>query len=68
MSADYELGEHEQVILLEACRTVDALQQLEDVVNREGVTHMSPQGVRAHPALVEARQQSQRVTLANVDR
>lgn len=61
---DYELGEHEQVILLEACRTVDSLQALEDVVNAEGVTHLSPQGVRAHPALVEARQQ--RVTLAKL--
>ena len=30
----------------------------------EGVTNVSPQGVRAHPALVEARQQ--RVTLAKL--
>lgn len=61
---DYDLGEHEQVILLEACRTVDALQALEDIIVAEGVTNVSPQGVRAHPALVEARQQ--RVTLAKL--
>lgn len=61
---DYELGEHEQAVLLEACRTVDALESLEDIVRAEGVTNLSPQGVRAHPALVEARQQ--RVTLAKL--
>lgn len=61
---EYELAHHELVVLLEAARTVDALQSLEDIVNREGVTNVSPQGVRAHPALVEARQQ--RVTLAKL--
>lgn len=60
----YDLGEHERAVLLEACRTVDALQALEDIVTLEGVTNVSPQGVRAHPALVEARQQ--RVTLAKL--
>lgn len=62
--ADFELGEHELVVLLEAARTVDALQALEDIVTEQGVTNVSPQGVRAHPALVEARQQ--RVTLAKL--
>lgn len=61
---DYELGEHELSILLEASRTVDALDALEKIVRDEGVTNVSPQGVRAHPALVEARQQ--RVTLAKL--
>ncbi|WPU08080.1 hypothetical protein [Pseudarthrobacter oxydans] len=51
-------------ILLEAARTVDALDELEKIVRDEGVTNVSPQGVRAHPALVEARQQ--RVTLAKL--
>ena len=61
---DYELGEHELSILLEAARTVDALDELQRIVREEGVTNVSPQGVRAHPALVEARQQ--RVTLAKL--
>ena len=61
---DYELGEHELSVLLEAARTVDALDQLQAIVRDEGVTNVSPQGVRAHPALVEARQQ--RVTLAKL--
>ncbi|GAA1109934.1 terminase [Arthrobacter flavus] len=61
---DYELGQHELSILLEAARTLDALDELERIVRDEGVTNVSPQGVRAHPALVEARQQ--RVTLAKL--
>lgn len=61
---EFELGEHELSILLEASRTVDALDALQGIVAAEGVTNVSPQGVRAHPALVEARQQ--RVTLAKL--
>lgn len=61
---DYELGQHELTILLEASRTVDALEKLETIVREEGVTTVTPQGVRAHPALVELRQQ--RVTLAKL--
>ena len=64
ITGDFELGQHELSVLLEACRTVDALGALEKIVRDEGVTHQSPQGVRAHPALVEARQQ--RVTLAKL--
>ena len=40
------------------------LAELEKIIRAEGVTNVSPQGVRAHPALVEARQQ--RVTLAKL--
>lgn len=58
------MGEHELSILFEASRTLDALDALEKSVRDEGVTNVSPQGVRAHPALVEARQQ--RVTLAKL--
>ena len=61
---EYELAEHELTVLLQAARTVDHLDVLHSIVEKEGVTHMSPQGVRAHPALVEARQQ--RVTLAKL--
>lgn len=64
VSDEFELGHHELSILVEASRTVDALDELEAIVREEGVTNMSAQGVRAHPALVEARQQ--RVTLAKL--
>ncbi|MFB1428136.1 terminase [Micrococcus endophyticus] len=64
VTEEFELGEHELSVLLQASRTVDALDELERIVIAEGVTHDSPQGVRAHPALVEARQQ--RITLAKL--
>ncbi|MGC5628190.1 terminase [Georgenia sp. Z1344] len=64
VAEEFELGEHELSVLLEAARTVDALAELERIVREDGVTNVSPQGLRAHPALVEARQQ--RVTLAKL--
>jgi len=54
---DYELDEHERAMLLEACRSVDLLDQLDAAVRRDGAMVESPQGVKAHPAAVEARQQ-----------
>jgi len=60
----YELDEHEAALLLEACRTVDLLADLDAAVRRDGALINSPQGVRAHPAAVEARQQ--RVALARL--
>ncbi|GAA1950545.1 terminase [Agromyces allii] len=48
---------HETALLLEACRVRDRLDALNAVVCAEGVTVSSPQGVKAHPALVEARAQ-----------
>ncbi len=62
--SDYVLDEHERAVLVEACRTADALTVLDDVVRAEGPLLAGPQGVRAHPALVEARQQ--RVVLARL--
>jgi hypothetical protein len=62
--ADFTLAAHELTLLLEAARTLDAVQRLEAIVAAEGVLHESPQGVRAHPALVEARQQ--RLVLARL--
>jgi len=53
----YELEEHELAQLIEVVRTVDALAELDKAVQRDGVVVSSPQGERAHPALVEARQQ-----------
>ncbi|MGD9525635.1 hypothetical protein [Pseudonocardia sp.] len=60
----FDLDEHERALLVEAVRTVDALAELDATVRREGVLHESPQGQRAHPALVEAR--AQRILLARL--
>lgn len=53
----FELTEHELSLLREACRNVDLLDDLQAVIDREGVLDESPQGRRAHPAVVELRQQ-----------
>lgn len=61
---DYDLDEHETVLLREACRTADSLDALQAVLDAEGVMSESSQGVRTHPALTELRQQ--RVTFARL--
>jgi hypothetical protein len=61
---DFELDEHELALLLEACRTVDVLTVLDANVRKDGPLIESPQGVKAHPAAVEARQQ--RIALARL--
>jgi hypothetical protein len=60
----YELEEHERALLVEACRTVDLLVTLDEEVRRDGPTIDSSQGLRAHPAATEARQQ--RIALARL--
>ena len=60
----YELEEHERALLVEAVRTLDLLTKLEEMVRAEGPVIDSPQGRKAHPAAVEARQQ--RITLARL--
>lgn len=62
--SDYELEEHERRLLTEACRTVDVLDDLEAKVRADGPLVDSPQGMKAHPAAVEARQQ--RIALARL--
>lgn len=52
-----DLDEHESLALRELCRTADTLDTLQAVVDRDGVLADSSQGIRAHPALVELRQQ-----------
>ena len=64
VTADFELDEHELALLLEACRTVDVLNVLDAEVRLTGPLMDSPQGLKAHPAAVEARQQ--RITLARL--
>ena len=62
--AEYDLEEHELLLLREAVRTVDALDALEALVQSDGAVVESPHGSKAHPALVEARQQ--RIALARL--
>ena len=64
VAEEFELAEHERVVLLEAARTVDSCDALQVILDEGGVINSSPQGLRAHPALVELRQQ--RVTLAKL--
>lgn len=61
---DYELDEHERALLVEAVRTVDLLAELDASVRADGALISSPQGLKAHPAAVEARQQ--RIALARL--
>ena len=61
---DFDLEEHELALLVEAVRTVDLLDLLDAAVRRDGALLDSPQGMKAHPAAVEARQQ--RIALARL--
>lgn len=61
---EFEFDEHELALLREAVRTVDTLDVLQTLVDRDGAVVSSPQGDKAHPAVVEARQQ--RITLARL--
>ena len=61
---EYELEEHELLLLREAVRTTDTLDALELLVQAQGAVVTSPQGEKANPALVEARQQ--RIALARL--
>lgn len=62
--AEYELDEHELALLREAVRTVTLLGELDAAVRRDGALLDTAKGPRAHPAVVEARQQ--RITLARL--
>lgn len=61
---DFELTEHETVVLREACRTADSLDDLQVLLDQEGLMSETSQGARVHPALVELRQQ--RIALARL--
>lgn len=60
----FDLGEHELLVLLEACRTADTLNELEEDRKTHGSVIDSPHGKKANPAVVEARQQ--RLVLAKL--
>jgi hypothetical protein len=61
---DFELSVHETGLLLQACRTLDSLDVLQARLDSDGTMVESPQGLRAHPALPELRQQ--RIALARL--
>lgn len=61
---DFELGKHEESVLLQACRIVDTLDGLQEILDSEPAIVHSPQGTKANPAAVEFRQQA--VTLAKL--
>ena len=54
VTAEWALRHDEAELLLEACRTLDALERLQAVFDREGP--MSRDGSRVHPAAPELRQ------------
>jgi hypothetical protein len=64
ITGDYDLDEHELALLREGVRTVDLLEELEQRIRKDGAVINSPQGMKAHPAAVEARQQ--RIALARI--
>lgn len=61
---EFEMDEHELSLLVETVRTVDVLDLLDARIRRDGPIVSSPQGDKANPALVEARQQ--RIALARL--
>jgi hypothetical protein len=54
---DFELADHELVLLEQICRTVDAIDALQKRLDAADVLDASPHGLRAHPCLPELRQQ-----------
>lgn len=57
VTTKYELEQHEELLLREMVRVVDSLDELADIVEREGLVITDPGGKqRMHPAAVEARQ------------
>lgn len=59
---DFELADHEESVLHQACRTVDILDRLQVLISDGELLMTSSQGARMHPAVVEFRQQT--LTLA----
>lgn len=57
LASAYDFDAHDSIVVTEACRVKDRLDALDLAVRADGVTLASPQGVKAHPALTEARQQ-----------
>lgn len=65
VTADFEADDGETALLIEACRTLDVLDQLAAAVERDGLIVKGSTGQPVtHPAVAEARQQ--RVVLARL--
>jgi hypothetical protein len=52
----FELDDHDFVILREVCRTIDLLDSLQVLIERDGAVLKWGDGVRANPAVSELRQ------------
>lgn len=61
---DFELDEHELVLLRQAVRVSDTCDDLQAVINAEGPLLGAGDRQRSHPAVVELRQQ--RIVLARL--
>lgn len=61
---EFEFDPHELALLAQAVRIKDNLDDLDEVVKREGVMVETVAGQKPNPALVESRQQS--IALARV--
>ena len=53
---DFELDEHERALVTALVRQVDRLDQLEALIEAEGLTVTGHRTMKMHPAVVEARQ------------
>lgn len=53
---DFDLDHHEVELLAQLCRTLNRIDELDAIADREGLIIDSPHGKKAHPATVEARQ------------
>ena len=63
--SDFELAEHEKLILTQAAHMADTCEQLQEIINREGAMIAARDGgLRTHPACRELRQQ--RAALARI--
>lgn len=60
----FELDEHEITLLAQACRTVDTIDALQAAIDADGPLIETRSGPKAHPAVVEIRQQ--RIVLARL--
>ncbi len=54
----FDLDTHELLLLLQASRTADLLDELTEILERDGPVSDTPSGVKANPAAVERRQQA----------
>lgn len=62
--ADYELDEHETVLLRQAVRVADLCDDLQEILDADGPMVTVKGEIRTHPAAVELRQQ--RIVLARL--